>query len=1000
MRCPALIWLCIVKILTEEEIADYHASPMINSESQEYEFSLDDKEQSFIKKRESEDIQIYYRLLLGYFRLKPIKIQFDPIRSELDLKFIVGKYFPNLKRDLIPLTPARKSNIYSRIFAAVGVKPFNTSVEEQLEKYLRQEVRTKLDPRELLDQALDWLDHRDIERPSYRIISQVIASVIYSENSRVKELVKNSLSDNTKDTLTSLLQDAKSKDVFDAIRYQSTDFRPSQVNKETRAYVCLSQIYEEIKGMVAQLKLSKPVIEYYATLFNYHDAWEHKRSDPLNFYLYFSCFICLRFTEITDYFVLAFDYHYKNTHASAKEFVKKRIISEREGMAELMIKVGEVLDLHGSAKVSDLELRKKSEKILPSDQRVIVAKYLKSINVDEEVYYWEYIDSIKDSSLKILRKVFKFLKFVEPSSKLSLFVQVMKLKLELDADGKCQTFDDRLIYKKNRVHLYDEEKSLISHRAEYYIYRLISGRLSKAHWGVENSSEFSPLEESLVDLDVFEKDGDTLIEAINSVNLDTPIETLLAQKHTRLNELKKRVLERIISRENESVILSTTSGKKTWTVKQMKGSTEVNDRIFLNLPKRGISSVIAIVARETGFYERIRHIKHRQKDPGFSGKLISCLIANATRLGVHKMADLCPFSYDELKNFESNYLRASALENAADCISDEIAKLGIFKYYNFRPDVIHGSIDGQKFRSRRNTVRTRYSSKDFGKGKGLSALTLSINHVPVNVEIMPLNHHESHYTFDLLYNNTSQLRPDVVSTDTHGTNKCNFAILDLFGWIFAPRYRDVASELDKMFSVSETKKGLSIELAKPIDDQKIVSGWKYTQRICVSLHQKEVKQYEIVKKISRSTKSDKMLDALREYDSLVKAIYLLEYVDDDNLKRYVQKALNRGEAYHQLQKAISKVNGPSSFRGKSDREIDVWYSCARLLANCTIFYNSALMSNALSRLEEQNKGPLADALKKISPVAWEHLVFNGEYPLDDIVELPSILDLSLNILNE
>src|SRR5690606_6175796 len=191
------------------------------------------------------------------------------------------------------------------------------------------------------------------------------------------------------------------------------------------------------------------------------------------------------------------------------------------------------------------------------------------------------IDSIKDSSLKLLRKLFKFLKFVEPSSNLSLFVQAMKLKSELDADGKCQTFDDRLIYKKNRVHLYNEEKSLISHRAEYYIYRLISGRLSKTHWGVENSSEFSPLEESLVDLDVFEKDGDTMIKAINSVNLDTPIETLLAQKHARFSELKKRVVERIISRENESVILSTTSGKKTWTVKQMKGNAEVNDRIFL-----------------------------------------------------------------------------------------------------------------------------------------------------------------------------------------------------------------------------------------------------------------------------------------------------------------------------------------------------------------------------------------------------------------------------------
>lgn len=988
-----------MKILTEEEIVEYHASPAISAESQDYEFSLDDKELSFIKKRESVDIQVYYRLLLGYFRLKPIKIQFDPTRSEPDLKHIVRKYYPGLTRELVPLSAARKSNIYSRIFSAVGINSFDLSEKEKLQTYLAQEVRTKLDPRELLDQALDWLAHQNIERPSYRIINMVISDVTNLEKSRIKELVKNHLTENTKSIFLRLLNDPNSKDVFDAIRYQATDFRPSQINKEARAYDCLREIYEDVKMLVSLLKLSKPAIEHYAALFNYHDAWEHKRSDQLNFYLYFSCFVCLRFMDITDYFVSAFYYHYTATHSSAREYVKKRIISEREGMADLMIKVGGVLDLHGDESVTDNDLRNKAEVILPSSQREIVAKYLKSIDVDEEMYYWEYIDSIQGKSLRIIRKLFTFLKFVEPSSKLALFNQTLKLKSDLETENRCITFDDRLIYKKNRVHLYNDEKSLIPHRAEYYTYRLIASRLYKSHWGVENSSEFSPLVESLVDIDVFEKDGDTMIEAINSANLDMPIEELLAMKREQFNTLKSRVVERISSRENESVILTTASGKKTWTVKQLKGRNEVNDRIFSNLPKQGISSVIAIVARETGFYDRIKHMKYRHKDSDFSGKFISCLIANATRLGVHKMADLCPFSYDELKNFEANYFREPALGNAADCISDEISKLEIFKYYNFRPDVLHGSIDGQKFGSKRNTVRTRYSSKDFGKGKGLSALTLSINHVPVNIEIMPLNHHESHYTFDLLYNNASQLQPDVLSTDTHGTNKCNFALLDLFGWTFAPRYKDVGSELDKLFSVSETENGFSIELTKPIDDKKIIEGWKHTQRICISLHQKEVRQYEIVKKISRSTESDRMLDALREYDRLVKAIYLLEYIDDDNLKRYVQKALNRGEAYHQLQRAISKVNGQSNFRGQGDREIDIWYSCARLLANCIIFYNSALLSNALTRFEREKKELYIEMLKKISPVAWGHLVFNGEYSLDDIIKLPSILDLSLNILN-
>ncbi|MGL4212324.1 MAG: Tn3 family transposase [Morganella morganii] len=46
-------------------------------------------------------------------------------------------------------------------------------------------------------------------------------------------------------------------------------------------------------------------------------------------------------------------------------------------------------------------------------------------------------------------------------------------------------------------------------------------------------------------------------------------------------------------------------------------------------------------------------------------------------------------------------------------------------------------------------------------------------------------------------------------------------------------------------------------------------------------------------KISRRT-----LAALREYDRLIKSLYVLEYVDSQTLRQFVQHALNRGDACH------------------------------------------------------------------------------------------------------
>ena len=79
---------------------------------------------------------------------------------------------------------------------------------------------------------------------------------------------------------------------------------------------------------------------------------------------------------------------------------------------------------------------------------------------------------------------------------------------------------------------------------------------------------------------------------------------------------------------------------------------------------------------------------------------------------------------------------------------------------------------------------------------------------------------------------------------------------------------------------------------------------------------------------------------------------MLEYVDNQTLRQFVQHALNRGEAYHQLRRAIASVNG-NQFRGGNDYEVELWNDCARLIANCIIYYNSALLSGLVEKFETQ-----------------------------------------------
>ena len=65
------------------------------------------------------------------------------------------------------------------------------------------------------------------------------------------------------------------------------------------------------------------------------------------------------------------------------------------------------------------------------------------------------------------------------------------------------------------------------------------------------------------------------------------------------------------------------------------------------------------------------------------------------------------------------------------------------------------------------TLMSTDTSKYFGTNKGITAMTLVANHSALNARIIGSNEHESHYIYDLLQSNTSDLKPDVLSTDTH-----------------------------------------------------------------------------------------------------------------------------------------------------------------------------------------------------------------------------------------
>jgi hypothetical protein len=102
----------------------------------------------------------------------------------------------------------------------------------------------------------------------------------------------------------------------------------------------------------------------------------------------------------------------------------------------------------------------------------------------------------------------------------------------------------------------------------------------------------------------------------------------------------------------------------------------------------------------------------------------------------------------------------------------------------------------------------------------------------------------------------------------------------------------------------------------------------------------------------------------------------------------VQQAMNRGEGYHQLRRAVSYANF-GSLRFKTEGEQQIWSECSRLISNCIIYYNATLLSRLLELREEIGDTNQVNRIGRVSPIAWQHINFYGRF---EFLGAPTPLD--------
>lgn len=976
-----------IEILSQSEIEEYSSPPVFSEADREYFFHMTDEEKAFIRPRDTPTKVVFYALLLGYFKERPIVLDINPLDVADDIRYISEMLFPGRTLRITALSPAQKSRIYKDIFAATGVKSFDSEINI-VRKAAKEAARVDISRRAIFRAVIDSIQDNNCILPKYYRLQKIVSEASNNEMKRLQSSLNKAVKTSTVDRIQRLISEPDSPAFVSRLKKPIKSFEEKDFDVELAAFKFITPIYNEINDAILRLKTSKANLEYFASMVDYYTVSKLKAMTFDKVTIYLVCYLASRYRLIVDRFVDAFVYWVRKIDSDATAYSKQEALNRVKEIREMFSAAADILDLHIDKSMPDprsySDHKKRVFNLLSEDQIASVSEYMRSLSGDNRVYYWEYISKSGKKKIEVLlRKLLLSLVFVDTTGKEALLEQIQTLKKELSEEGGCQSIDLRLIFKKDRPYMLDEDDTIISTRAEFGLFKLVKDKLDKCAWYVENGERHRPLEEDLISQHDWMSFGQQIREASGLESMQHVIDDRVDERLEQLTQSLKEVADLIKNKETESVKLSDKKGEYAWTVKRLGNRNESNDKFFRVLPQIRVTEVIRFAFNKTDFAKAMTGIGGKGDASADFGKMAAVLIANATRMGLHKMAENCSYSYDELRTFQAKYFRMETLTDAVDCISNEAYHLSIFEQYNLRENVLHGSIDGQKFSSRKTTLRTRFSSKYLGQDKGLANVTMVVNHFPIRSRLAELNIHESNFVYDLLYNNNSIVQPEVLSSDTHGANRFNFAFLELSGLAFAPRYKTLGKVISSLFKVVPKGDSWELQLKSEIKRDKIIEGWDYAQRIFMSLRQREISQATLVRKLSRSSPADKSLVALTEYDRLIKCLYILELMKDVDLRRYLQHILNRGEAYHQLQRAIEGANGPDGFIGESDRQMDESMACAHLLSSCIIFFNAYLLSLLLDRFKNEDNQPKIEHLRHISPVAWSYINMSGHFAFDE-----------------
>lgn len=387
--------------------------------------------------------------------------------------------------------------------------------------------------------------------------------------------------------------------------------------------------------------------------------------------------------------------------------------------------------------------------------------------------------------------------------------------------------------------------------------------------------------------------------------------------------------------------------------------------------------------------------KHFSPLSGHQGKLqeedrrkIMTVFAYGTGLGPTQIAkNIADISARQVSLVNQRQITTEKLEAAIDMTINAYNQFQLPRYWG---DMKRAAADGTQWNLYENNLLSESHIRYGGYG-GIAYYHVSDTYIALFSHFIPCGVWEAVYILDGLTKNKSNIQPEIVHGDTQAQSATVYGLAFLLGIKLMPRIRnwkdlkwfrptdsEVYQHIDDLFTNDK------------IDWDLIACHLPDMLQVAQSIRAGRISPSTILRKLGTASRKNKLYFAFRELGRVVRTIFLLEYINDDELRRIIQAAQNKCEGFNKFAQWIYFGSDTIEDNVRDNQLKIIKYN--HLIANLLIFHNCHTMTEALKELEAEGMQLTPELLAAFSPFRMHPNRF-GTYELRERELMPIDYDV-------